>query len=70
MSCATLAPAAPFRTSVALHRAATRLADALVEFDAALDEGAAMPMLVRLDQEVAAATRLHRVALAEAGLGD
>jgi hypothetical protein len=49
----------------AVERAAARLSDAVAEYDAALDEGASMHVLVRLDQEVAAATRGYRTALAE-----
>lgn len=40
------------------------LADAEAEFDAALDEHRPMFALVRLDQEVVAATRRHQAALA------
>jgi hypothetical protein len=68
MPSVTVAPVAPPRPTAELRRAAARLADALVEFDAALDEGAAMAVLVRLDQEVVAATRLHDAALAGARL--
>ena len=47
-----------------VEAAAHRLADAVAEFDAALDEGRPMYALVKLDQEVVAATRRHRAALA------
>ena len=58
----TSAPA-PDRVD-ALRSAARRLADAVEEFDAALDAGCAMNILVNRDQEVAAATEEHRAALA------
>ena len=57
------APADPARRVAA---AATRLADAVAEFDAALDEGRPMFVLVRLDQEVSAADARHRSAVAAA----
>ena len=67
MSTATLtrpaAPARPGRHQDAVQRAAARLADAVAEYDAALDHGVPMFVLVKLDQEVAAATRCHRAAV-------
>lgn len=69
MSSTTLVrPAVPVGAEEqAVELAAARLADAVAEYDAALDEGVPMLILVRLDQEVAAATRHHHAVLAAVG---
>ena len=62
-----LTGSAAFRTTNPVARvadAAAELADAVAEFDAALDQGRPMTALVRLDQQVTAADRLHRATLA------
>jgi hypothetical protein len=58
------APSAASTRSDHVTVAARRLADAVAEYDTALTEGVSMFALVRLDQEVEAASRVHAAALA------
>ena len=54
---------APQAWPLTVEAAARQLADAEAEYDAALDERAPLYALVRLDQEVLAATRRHHAAV-------